>query len=82
VTSEEEDLTLGIEAEVDRIEKSLVETVVYTIPKCDFCSNSAAYDGKTVHGSWAYMCRQHFATEGRGLGLGRGQRLILQRVTR
>ena len=37
----------------------------------------AAYDGKTTDGSWAYMCQHHFGLHGVGLGLGRGQRLVL-----
>ena len=37
----------------------------------------ASYDGKTTDGPWAYMCQQHFGWHGVGLGLGRGQRLVL-----
>lgn len=36
----------------------------------------AAYDGKTVHGPWAYMCARCFIDHGIGLGTGRGQRLL------
>lgn len=53
---------------------------VTTIPKCDICGPSdkrdAQFDGKTVHGPWAYMCGKHFRLHGTGLGLGRGQRLV------
>jgi hypothetical protein len=39
----------------------------------------ARYDGATRQGPWAYMCDGCFMTYGVGLGLGRGQRLILRR---
>jgi hypothetical protein len=47
---------------------------------CDFCKeegleNEAKYDGKTIYGSWAYMCELHFKQFGIGLGIGRGQEL-------
>jgi hypothetical protein len=55
-------------------------TYVTDIPQCDICGEDdkreAQYDGKTVHGPWAYMCGGHFRTYGVGLGLGRGQRLV------
>ena len=38
----------------------------------------AYYDGKTKRGPWAYMCESCFRSEGIGLGLGKGQRLILR----
>lgn len=48
-------------------------------PICDLCkANEAKYDGKTVYGPWAYMCESCFQTYGVGLGLGRGQRLVLK----
>lgn len=52
------------------------------IPECDYCDMGnvkadAAYDGATIHGPWAYMCESHFASYGKGLGLGKGQRLVL-----
>lgn len=34
-------------------------------PKCDFCGQTAAYDGKTIHGPWAYMCDTCFIMYGR-----------------
>jgi hypothetical protein len=37
----------------------------------------AQYDGATIHGPWGYMCNQHFAAYGVGLGTGRGQFLIV-----
>lgn len=52
------------------------------MPDCDFCAESgkkrtAQYDGRTKFGPWAYMCDTHFRAHGIGLGLGKGQRLIL-----
>ncbi len=55
-------------------------SVLISEPKlCDFCLEKgeeveAQYDGKTVYGAWANMCKEHFQRY--GLGLGRGQRLI------
>ena len=51
--------------------------------ECDICKvefpsskpNPAKYDGKTVHGPWAYMCSTHFKSVGTGLGMGRGSKL-------
>jgi hypothetical protein len=60
------------------------EAVVITQPKrCDFCMrrgqvNEASYDGKTVMGPWANMCEMDFKEFGVGLGLGRGQKLLVQ----
>jgi hypothetical protein len=45
------------------------------LPKCDFCKREANYDGKTIYGVWAYMCKGCFKIYGIGLGLGKGQRL-------
>lgn len=58
---------------------------VVRLPNCDFCQiegreTPAAYDGKTVHGPWANMCELCFTKNGIGLGLGRGQRLLLKKV--
>jgi hypothetical protein len=58
-------------------------TRVPELPSCDLCSMlgtylvPARYDGATVHGPWAYMCEDHFRSDGVGLGTGRGQRLLL-----
>lgn len=55
------------------------EVAVEVLPKCDFCDSQAAYDGKTKMAPWANMCAAHFKVYGIGLGLGRGQRLILNK---
>lgn len=51
--------------------------VVAELPKCDLCNATAAYDGRTVGGSWAYMCEGCFGYLGVGTGLGKGQKLIV-----
>lgn len=54
------------------------------IPDCDFHKlngepgTPAAYDGETKRGPWAFMCSPCFREHGVGLGLGRGQRLVLK----
>jgi hypothetical protein len=55
---------------------------VASLPECDLCRENgssvpANYDGKTPSGPWAFMCDDHFALLGRGLGTGLGQRLIV-----
>lgn len=57
--------------------KDMTEVRVVELPKCDFCDNKAAYDGKTTIGPWGYMCEEDFKWHGVGLGTGRGQRLVL-----
>ncbi len=49
---------------------------VAVLPKCDFCDETARYDGMTTYGPWANMCEPHFENNGVGLGLGKGQRLV------
>ena len=54
--------------------------IVFQKPDCDFCTtgvgSQAQYDGATVQGPWANMCNMHFRQYGKGLGLGRGQKLM------
>lgn len=55
---------------------------IFAPENCDFCKMEglevqAQYDGKTLHGPWAYMCESHFEVMGIGLGTGRGQKLIV-----
>ena len=56
------------------------ETKVKSFPRCDFCPSDALYDGATVRGPWANMCAHHFGEMGVGLGLGRGQRLVIEKA--
>lgn len=56
--------------------------IVQRIPDCDLCkqddkSTPAYADASLVFGSWGYVCIEHFNEFGSGLGLGRGQRLLL-----
>lgn len=59
------------------------ETYVVSYPDCDLHKlywgqkREAHFDAKTRQGPWAYMCDECYGLEGVGLGLGRGQRLIL-----
>jgi len=61
------------------------EIKVNYLPKCDVCqlhyneNADAHYDGRTQSGEWAYMCEDCFKVHGVGLGLGKGQRLIVRR---
>lgn len=63
-------------AELFNPKRPHTEVAVSKLPKCDFCSAVALYDGKTTMGPWANMCPRHFRTYGIGLGLGKGQKLI------
>ena len=56
------------------------QVIVSELPQCDIaeCSFSARYDARTVYGSWANLCALHFKIHGTGLGLGKGQELILE----
>lgn len=48
-------------------------------PDCDFgCGRKAAIDGATKIGPWAYMCVPCHEVHGVGLGLGLGQRLLIE----
>ena len=51
---------------------------VTSYPQCDFCTREARYDGKTRMGPWANMCEFHFKLYGLGLGVGRGQQLVVK----
>lgn len=62
------------------------QVTVDHLPKCDFfehghCRNGgeAHFDGKTIHGPWANMCEHHFSAFGIGIGLGRGQKLVVRK---
>jgi hypothetical protein len=51
---------------------------VHSRPRCDFCESEAVTDGKTRFGPWANMCVEHFLAFGVGLGLGKGQFLLVE----
>jgi hypothetical protein len=64
-------------------------TWVDSLPNCDLCAydvkegradegSPAFADAATVMGSWAYVCEKHFRTHCLGLGVGRGQRLVVR----
>ena len=53
-------------------------TEVAVLPKCDYCDKLAAYDAKTCLGPWTNLCHEHYAKYGIGLGLGKGQKLIVK----
>ena len=48
------------------------------LPSCEFCGKEASYDAKTIMRPWAYLCLTHFKKYGIGLGLGKGQKLVLK----
>jgi hypothetical protein len=57
---------------------------VARIPDCDIHKHlkgikgvPAKYDGRTKSGHWANMCQECYQEYGVGLGLGKGQELIL-----
>jgi len=55
------------------------EVEVSSLSNCDFCKKSTLVDGKTKQGPWANMCEDHFLIHGIGLGLGKGQKLVLKK---
>lgn len=85
------DATIDAQRRMELKQSRHEEVIVHDYPDCDFCKKEcedgaktprkAKYDGKTnvVGGSWAYMCQEHFDVYGVGLGLGRGQRLLVLR---
>lgn len=65
--------------------KAHTEVTVDRLPPCDFCKQdplvpyqAAKYDGRTKMGPWAMMCEEHFKVFGVGLGLGKGQKLLIR----
>jgi hypothetical protein len=61
---------------------STTQATVAFMPDCDFHkmhgeSVPARFDGKTHSGPWANMCDDCFERNGVGLGLGKGQELVL-----
>ena len=61
--------------------KTHTKAEVEKLPDCNFCPapTPARYDGKTGMGPWANMCDVHFEMYGIGLGLGRGQKLVVKK---
>jgi hypothetical protein len=58
--------------------KQLFEVTIPRAVKCDICMDEdAKYDGKTKRGPWGYMCQGCFDIHGVGIGLGKGQKLIV-----
>ena len=65
------------------------EVTVDKLPFCDLHKAKgefviATYDAKTLHnspggGSWGFLCQDHFDRDAVGLGVGRGQALVLKR---
>ena len=50
------------------------------LPRCNFCRQTASWDGPTVFGAWAYMCDAHEASlhlYPQETGVGVGQQLLL-----
>jgi hypothetical protein len=65
------------------VEMPNTEVVLDELPMCNFVHGTAEpepahYDGATIHGPWAFMCEEHFRLYGIGLGLGKGQRLVVR----
>jgi hypothetical protein len=51
---------------------------VSKLPACDFCGDTALYDGATFLGPWAFMCEADWQQNSTGrLGTGYGQRLVV-----
>lgn len=51
---------------------------VAVLPACDMCSALGLRVVERGRGPWADMCLVHFEDFGVGLGLGRGQRLVVR----
>ncbi len=54
------------------------EVEVSERPMCNMCSDPAHYIALTKSTGWAYLCELHYKKHGTGLGLGKGQRLVLR----
>lgn len=75
-------------SELDGEDRVETEYLGEKLPRCQIPlahpegSPEAVYDGRTRGGPWAYMCEACFGEYGRGLGLGKGQRLALRKPGR
>jgi hypothetical protein len=58
----------------------MITATVSALPVCDICHvTTATYDAKLKgHSAWAYQCESCFEENGQGLGMGVGQKLILE----
>jgi hypothetical protein len=88
LTQQEKDILSDMGEEVIEGSRDHTEVDIIKIPRCDFCMaqgiiTDALYDGCTKNGhTWANMCQLHYQMNGVGVGLGRGQRLILKEETK
>ena len=57
--------------------EEILKVFVLRLPKCAVCCATALYEAKTIYGSWAFLCEQHFAEKGVGLGAEKGHRLTV-----
>jgi len=42
----------------------MTPVLMINLPTCQFCSEKACYDAKTIYFSWAYMCGYHYLVYG------------------
>ena len=59
--------------------KKNYEVEMEKAPKCDICGAEAKYDAKTTTGQWGYLCPNCFMMYGVGLGLGKGQKIVIKK---
>jgi hypothetical protein len=61
--------------------KARNEIEVKVLPKCSLCfdGTKAHYDARTLFGSWAYLCNNHFVLHRGKLGVGYGQEFIVKK---
>ena len=53
---------------------------VTKLPDCDMCKDTqATYDARISTGGWGFLCYDCFQLYGVGLGLGKGQKLEVER---
>jgi len=55
------------------------EVVIEKLVQCDLCKIAEAkYDARSKMGPWGYMCQKCFGFYGIGLGIGKGQKLVVR----
>ncbi len=47
---------------------------------CNICHTRAAYDARTEFGPWAFLCDAHYEKIGTGIGVGIGQRIVIEPI--